>query len=132
MLTPDEKVRARHHMGYPQVQEARTFLLGYPVSVPTMTMIEGSLDKVAPAAEGQVRRMLTIMDALEEQMLADQELLAVVKVDEIEIRQDEFDQILKQYQHWQRGLGNLLGVPPNPYDQRFLGAGGGINVSVDH
>lgn len=130
MLNPEEKVKIRHHMGYPQVKAARTFFLGYPISAPTSTMIEGSLDQVEPQAEGQLRKLIVTLDAIEEQMTGDMELLAVEAIDEIKIRQDEFEQLLRQYKHWQLAMGNILGVPPNPFDQRFMGAGGGINAPV--
>lgn len=131
MLNPEEKVRVRHHLGYPQVTEARTFFLGYPISAPVTTMAEGSMDKIQPAAENMVRILLDRLDGIEAQMLEDQELLAVKQVDEIEINGEEFDKLTQQYQHWQKSLGNLLGIPPNPYDQRFMGAGSGINIGVE-
>lgn len=130
MLTPDEKVRIRHHMGYPQVEQARTFFLGYPISVPTSTMIEGSLDKIQPGAEPLLRKLIARLDVIEEQMIDDLELLAVRKIDEIEINPDEHGSLIAQYKHWQLAMGNLVGVPPNPFDQRFMSGGGGINAPV--
>lgn len=130
MFTPDEEVRIKHHLGYPQVKAARTFFLGYPISAPVTTMADGSIQNVEPAAERMVRVLLERLDGVECQMVEDQELLAVSKLDEIEIRPDEFGGLIGQYRHWQLSLGNILGIPPNPFDQRFMGAGGGINLDV--
>jgi hypothetical protein len=41
---------------------------------------------------------------------------------------------VQRYQYWQGELANMLQVPPNPFDQRFRGYGGGagINISVSN
>ena len=41
-ITEDERARGRHHLGYMQVQEASTFVLGVPSGVQTAFMIEGA------------------------------------------------------------------------------------------
>lgn len=135
MLADEEKVRARHHMGYVNVGAIQTFILGTPAAIQTQFMIEGAFDKVLPAAEPLFRKILTTLDTIETQMLEDMELLAITKLDTIEVRPDEFKQLTNQYEHWRRALGNIMGVPPNPFDQRFGGLGGGsggVNVRVQH
>jgi hypothetical protein len=129
-----EKVRLRHHLGYLNVAFAQTFALGIPTAVETQFLIEGAMNRVLPAAESECRRLVGILDKIECQMVDDQELLAVEKVDEIGISAKEMPRLRIEYQHWQRALGNLLGVPPNPYDQRFGGysGGSGLNASVCH
>lgn len=129
MLTEDEQARARHHLGYMQVQSAFAFVLGVPASVQTAFMIESAFSKVLPSGEPKLRQLLDILDGIETQVISDQETLVVESLDSIKIRPDEFNQLLKQYQWWQRALANILGVPPNPFDQRFT-SGGGLNVTV--
>ena len=132
-LAPDEKVRIRHHLGYLQVVQAQSYAFGNWAQLPTQFAVEGAMDKIDPQAEPQLRRLVKIMDAIEEQMVCDMELLATVAIDEIQVRQDEFAQLLKQYQFWQGALANLLSVVPNPYDQRFASLTGGtrgINTPV--
>lgn len=136
MISEDDKVRARMHMGYLNVQSASTFVLGVPAAIQTQFMIEGAWDRILPGAESRFRRILDRLDKIEEQIEDDTENLAADKVDEIELRKDEFDELIKRYKHWQGSLGNMLGVLPNPFDQRpYLGAGwnggsNGLNVSV--
>ncbi len=135
-LTLEERSRVRVHLGYPNVSAISTFTLGNPAAIETTFIIEGAMNKVLDEATGEVRRHLAILDGVLEQMLADQELLAVTKVDEIDIRQDEFAQLVRQYMFWRSSLGNVFGVGPNPFDQRFSSwAGGGmgsLNVTVQH
>jgi hypothetical protein len=133
-ITEADKVRARHHMGYLQVQEASTFVLGVPAGVQTQFVIEGALNKILPQAEDRFSTLLDNLDATEQQILDDQENLAVDQIAEIKVRADEFEQLVKRYQYWQGTLGNLLGVPPNPFDQRFSSWGGskGVNIPVMH
>ncbi len=128
-----EKTRIRHHLGYLNVEAAQTFVLGSPAGVQTQFIIEGAMNRVLPEAEVLARELLAKCDAVEGQLTENQELLAVTQVDEIGIRQDEFEQLVKRYHYWRNGLANVLGCYPNPFDKRF-GVGGamGINVPVMH
>ena len=137
MIAEQDKVRARHHMGYLNVGSAQTFVLGIPAAVQTQFTIEGAFSKVLPQAEAKFLDLLNKLDSIEVQIDENTENVAVDRVDEIELRKDEFRQLIIRYQHWQGALGNLLGVTPNPFDQRpWLGqgynGGGGVNVSVHH
>lgn len=133
-LTDEEKIRVRRHLGYLNVTAASTFSLGIPAAMQTQFIIEGAMNRLLPEAYDEVRRLLVILDGVEQQIVEDQELLAVSKVDEIDIRPDEFKQLVKQYLWWQASLANMFGVPPNPFDQRFASysGAGGINVNVQH
>ncbi len=128
-FTEADKVKIRHHMGYLNVNEAQTFALGVPAALETQYLIEGAMNRVLESAEVQAKNIVTKMDLIEEQMTGDLELLAVNKVGEIEINPDEMQKLRKEYRYWQRSLGNLLGVPPNPYDQRY---GSTLTVPVQH
>lgn len=132
-FSEEEKVQIRHHLGYLNVAQAQTFSLGTPAAVETQFLIEGAMNKVLPAAESKARQMIANCDAVESQMVENQELLVAEQVDEIKVRQDEFEALLKRYHFWRNALANILGVYPNPFDKRFASTGGGgINVRVTH
>lgn len=132
MLTEDEKSRARHHLGYLQVTSAQTFVLGVPAAVQTTFMIEGALNKLLPSGESKFRSILDNLDGVEAQIIEDQENLAVDQIDTIKVRPDEFKHLMIRYEYWRSGLANLLGIIPNPFDQRaYIGRGfSGVNVPV--
>lgn len=132
-----DKVRARHHLGYINAQSQATFVLGIPAAVQTQFVAEGAFNKILPSAEPLFLSLLDRMDAVECQIFGNTENLAADKVGEIELRKDEFAQLIVRYKHWQGAIGNMLGVPPNPFDARpLLGSGynggGGMNVRVHH
>lgn len=132
-FSEEEKVQIRHHLGYLNVAQVQTFSLGTPAAVETQFLIEGAMNKVLPAAESKARQMIANCDAVETQMIENQELLVAEQVDEIKVRQDEFEALLKRYHFWRNALANILGVYPNPFDKRFASTGGGgINVRVTH
>lgn len=135
-LTEAEKVRTRHHLGYLGVAQASTFALGVPAAIETSFMLENAFGLILPQTEPLVRQLLDNLDSIEQQILDDQELLAVDQVDEIKIRSDEYEQLLKRYFYWRNGLANAFGVIPNPFDKRFTSWGGpgagGINITVQH
>lgn len=131
-FTAEEKVSIRHHMGYLNVAASQTYVLGSPAALETQFIIEGAMDKVLMAAEPQVRRHMQILDKIEEQMIGDQEILAVDVVGEITLRKTEMPELRKEYKYWQASLANLLGVYPNPFDKRNDATSGGVNVPVNH
>jgi hypothetical protein len=129
-ITDEEKVRTRHVLGYLNVQFAFTFVLGVPSAVQTQFTIEGAFTRILPAALPEFRRILGICERIENQMVDDLELLAVEQVDEIHVRKDEQAALWKEYEKWRRALANLMGIAPNPFDQRLQV--GGVNVHVNH
>lgn len=136
-LSLQEKVKVRHHLGYLNVEESQTFALGTPASVETQFMIEGAMNRVLPEAVPEVRRLLQVLDSIEEQQIMNLELIQVKKLGEIEINSTGEDreqkQLVQVYDRWVESLANLIGSYRNPFDKRLgkLGSGG-INVAVQH
>lgn len=87
------------------------------------------MDRVLEDELPQVRRHLAILDKFEQQMIDDVELMAINRIDTIEVNQKEQAQLLVVYDYWRKSLANLFGVTVNPSDQRFMG-GMGVNVVV--
>ena len=134
MLTPEVRVSIKHHLGYPNANAIATFVLGVPAMMESLFMLEGAMNAVAPAAEERVHEQLRRLEKIENQLEENADALLVAKADEVELRENEMDLLMKRYVYWQGGLCNLLGVPgPNPFDARFSGAGGqGVNIAVSH
>lgn len=131
VLSEADKVRIRHHMGYPQMLEVARFALGLPATFETAFLIERAMDLVKQEAVPLVQALLARLDAIEAQMAEDEELLAVDKVGEIDIREDEQESLDKRYDRWLGKLENALSCERNPND-RTGGGGGGINAPVRH
>lgn len=134
-LSSAEKVKVRHHLGYLNVQEAQTFVLGTPAAVETQFIIEGAMNRVLEEALPEVRRHLQILDTIEDQMVQNLELLQIKKIDTIEVNSTGSDreqkQIVKVYDRWVESLANLLGTYRNPFDKR-KGSGGSLNARVSN
>lgn len=129
-FTDEEKVRIRHAMGYLNVSEVSTYQLGIPAAVETQYLIETAMNKILPEGETFMRNLLTRLETIESQMMENLENLAVESIDEIKINPKEHTKLRREYKHWQLSLANMLGIPPNPNDQRHLSAG--ISVRVAH
>jgi hypothetical protein len=134
MISEQDKVRARDHLGYIGVGSVWTFSLGVPAALQTQFMVEGAFGKILPQHEAKFVQLLDRMDKIEQQIEDDTENVAADAIDEIKLRSDEFEQLLIRYKYWQAKLANLLGIVPNPFDQRWsswVGGGGlGPNIPV--
>ena len=131
-ITEAEKVKARMHAGYLNVAEQSTFSLGIPAGVQTQFTIEGAFKRILPQAEPEFRRHLVILDNIQCQILENTGNVAVEAIGTIKINKEAFRDFVKQYFWWVASMCNLMGVTPNPFDQRratWLG-GGGANVGV--
>lgn len=130
--TREEKVRARHHLGFLNVSEVYTFVLGTPAAVETQFAIEGALNRILPEAMPLFRELLAKCDATEAQRFDDQDALVATRVGSIELsgRKGQIAQAM-QYDYWRQGLANCLGIYTNPFDKRLDLSAGGINTRVE-
>lgn len=130
-ITEDEKVRGRHHMGYPNVDQVATFGLGIPAAFQTQFMIETGFNRVLPQAENKFRELLNTLDCIECEVMGGIDLASIDSVEDIKISEKRLPKLAQYYKIAQEALGNMLGVPPNPYDQReWLQGGVGFSIPV--
>ncbi len=136
-LTPEERMRIKDHLGWPNPMMIQTFILGVPAAREPLFILEGAMNAINPIAESRVRQTLERLDRIEELIDIDADTLILSKADEVEIDPEQFEKLLKRYAYWQGKLCNFLGVPgPNPWDARLSawnGLGGGsMNIPVMH
>jgi hypothetical protein len=130
-LTPDEIVKCRAHMGYPNISAVSTYALGVPAAMQTTFMIEGAMVKVLPQAESRLRYLLEKLDKAECKIDDVLDVVEMTKAEDVEFNQEALPRLARIYKIHQQGLANLLGIVPNPHDQReWLAGAGGINVPV--
>lgn len=132
LVTDEEKSRARHHLGYIQVEAVATFSLGIPAAMQTTFMIEGALNRImtTPGAIEKFRQLLERLDCVENEVFCGVDLASVDVLDTITVRKDRLRELAKYYLIAVGGLENLLGVPRNPWDCREWLDLGNINVRV--
>lgn len=132
LLTEEEKVRVRHHLGFLNVQEVETFVLGTPSSVETQFLIEGAFNKLMPTALPKFRQLLATCDQIEEMMICALGNLEANRVGTIELNHQGADnqqrQLQRRYNYFCAALANMLGVIQNPYDKRMLGRSYNVRV----
>lgn len=131
-ISEGDKVRARHVLGYLNVEQAQTFVLGMPAGVQTQFMIEGALNRVLPQSLDLLLRMLDYADGIECELFGGIDLASVSSIAEIKVNPDRRKELAGYYKNAQQSIANLLGIIPNPFDQRdwLGGSGGHINVPV--
>jgi hypothetical protein len=133
MLSLEEKVSVRHHLGFPNCVMIETFILGVPSAREPLFMLEGAMDSINPAAEPRVRRAIARLDRTDERIEEASDAVEVASADEVEFRENALEILRKYYARWQGELCNLLGIPcPNPYDAREYLAPAGLNITVRH
>ena len=119
LLTPEEKVKVRHHLGFLGVAEAFTMQAGIPAGVETQFILEGAMNRILPQSLPLARDLIAKCDQTEEQFFEYQDALVANKVGSIELAGRKGQQaILKQYNYWRQGLANMFGAFCNPYDMR--------------
>ena len=117
-------------MGYLNVEASQTFVLGIPAAVQTQFVIEGAMNRILPQAVGIFVDYLDRMDCIECELYGGVDLASVSVIAEIQVRPDRRKELAGYYKIAQQGLANMLGIPPNPFDQREWLQGCTLNVSV--
>ncbi len=118
-FTDPEKERIRYHLGYVEVQPAASIQFGVPRPIQTIFLVETAMNNILQVAEDRVRRIVGVMDGVEEQLIDAQARLAATQLDELHLREDEPDKLEKEYVRWGCRLADVLGVPIYPYSQRY-------------
>jgi hypothetical protein len=134
MLSDADKERARYHLGYLQVTAASSFAFGMPALVETQFMFESAIQRVHANAEFRVRSILDKLDEIECRLFRSSEELFAKRAGDLEPNLSQPDDVERELVRWACQLGQMLGVPPYPYSERFkslLNMGGRAgNVAV--
>jgi hypothetical protein len=129
VLTEDEKNRIRHHGGYLLTNPVSSIQLGFPRASQPQFLVESAMNNLPEAAVGQIRRYISILDTIEDQLVDATLRFKAKKLAEIELRDNETDMLEREYSRWAKRLYDDLGCPLNIYSERFR-AGGGASINV--
>lgn len=132
VLSPLERAKVRHHLGYPNVSAMASIQLGVPKPLQTMFLVETAMDKILTEFLPTIRQTICVLDGIESQMVSGQPNLAVNKLGEMELRKEHLDQLEREYKRWAFRLAEDIGVPVYLFSSRFKGTGqgGAGNISV--
>ena len=122
-LTDAEKERTRYHLGYLEVAPAASSQFGIPRPLQTVLLVESAMNNLIEAAIPRVRKILNVMDGVEYKLCEAQDRLAAKQVDSLQLRDNEPDQLEKEYVRWGWRLADVLGVPIYAYSNRYRNAG---------
>jgi len=122
-LSDAERDRVRYHCGYMSVQPAASIQYGVPRPIPTMFLIEAAMSNLLEVAVDRVRRVLQILDNIENKLVDSQDRLAADQLGDLKIRATEPDQLEGEYRRWAFRLADILGVPLYYYSRKLQGGG---------
>lgn len=125
VLTPQEKERARYHLGYLGVQVADSLSFGQPIPIQTLFIVEASMDNLIAEHVPRVRAILNTLDGIECRLIDAAGRLAATALGELKLRDNEPDLLEREYYRWAGRLADILGCPLYPYSNRFKGRGAG-------
>lgn len=106
-------------MGYLSVTPASAITFGLPAPIQTLFLVDSAINRLVPEAEDRVRKLLSILDNIECKMVEWQDYLAASKVDNLEIRPDNIEQLEWEYSRWASRLADELGAPLYPGSTKF-------------
>src|SRR5689334_6510509 len=136
-FTDEEKALIRFYLAYPnlsQVQQAMQ--LGIPAAQQALFLLEGNFDRILPAGENIVRKILCqLNDIVFGQLTTARSRMRAIAIGEIKLNADEAGMLTGEFIRWQRLLADQMASPINPYGEvasfGIGGAmGGGVNVPV--
>jgi hypothetical protein len=90
------------------------------------------MDRVPESQAQIVRKLIGVMDGLDQQLLDAQQYLVAGKLGEIEINLEVCNALEGEYTRWAQRLADALGAIVNPYSVRFYGGKQPLVVRVRH
>lgn len=126
MLTDDEKAKVRRALGYFNAATASSIMLGVPRPAQPLFLVEQSMGFLLPAGETEVRRLLAIIDSIDDRMLRAHGRLAAEEIGEIVMNPRELTALKQERFYWAGRLSDEIGAPMNEaYAMQYRGGGGG-------
>lgn len=132
ILTETEKHKIRFHLGYLGTSAVVSIQLGVPRASQPMFLVESAMNNLPEEAVGNVRRIIVVLDGVEERLIQAQDRLAAKQVGNITMNPTEPQDLEKEYRRWAERLADFLGVPLNVWSHRFRGGAGALNVAVQN
>lgn len=133
-LTEPQQSRIRHFLGYPSFSSlSQSIQLGYPAASQPLFLLEDAFRRLKPGGEAAVLQDLCECESIEKQMSQARTRFSALKLDKLEVNQQETQQLLGALRYWSARLADDLGVVANPYSQaEWLGTSlsGGVNSRV--
>lgn len=137
-LSENDRERVRYHLAFLNVEPVSSIALGFPSAQQAQFLVERAMDRVLPAGVPRVLRIVNHLDCIEEQMMGSLKHLKAQQIGELKLRNSneeptEQDLLEREYMRWALRLADQLGVPINPFSERFrhgLYGGGGMNTPV--
>jgi len=131
LLTDAEKARVRYHLGYLASGFAASLQYGLPRPVQTVFMLEEAMTGLVESnALDRVRKIVCILDKIEDKMVCAVDQLGVEKLGEISLRGNHADLLEKEYDRWSSRLADIFGVPKYPFSVKTQRRGPGTVVPV--
>ena len=87
VLTDEEKVSIRHHLGYLQTSPVVTIFMGFPAATQTSFLVETAMDYIPAAAVGLIRDEIADLDRCEREMREARFRLSAKSVDQIDLNE---------------------------------------------
>lgn len=131
-LSESEKERVRYHLGYLNVEPPGSITLGFPSASQALYLVEIALERLIPSTVERVLKIVDHLDCIEMQMMEANKRLKAQQLGELKLRNSndeatEQELLEKEYHRWARRLSDNLGVPLNPFSEKFR-RGGGANA----
>jgi hypothetical protein len=134
-LTEYDRARVRYHLGYLQTEPTSSIHLGYPAMSQALFLVERAMDNLIPSAVEIVQKNLDHLNSLECMLFDAASRLKVQSVGDVKLRtsNDEPSETVlleKEIYRWASRLADNLGVPLNPYSERYRSEIRGPNIPV--
>lgn len=132
ILNDNERMRAKHHLGYINATAAQAFSFGIIAQLEVQSQCEAALDNLLPVALPKFQQLLCALDKIECTVFGTTDLAQIESVAEIKVNREMLKELRERYRLAQESLANMIGTIPNVWDQRswLMVGGGGINVPV--
>lgn len=129
LFTDEQRSRIRQHLGFGDAQLTAALPAGGRATLQVQFLCDKAMELLNEPGQPRVLQLLGTCDAVEAKQAEQMDVAIAHRLGDLTVRDDGFDELVRQYDYWVAQLASALNTTRNPYDERLRDRRGGVNGS---
>jgi hypothetical protein len=128
-FTDEQVARIRQHLGFGDAALTAALPAGGYATLQVQFLADKAMELLNESGKPRVLAMLAMCESVEQRMAEQMDVAVATRIGDLVVREDGFNELVRQYDHWVAELASALNTTRNPYDERLRARAGGVNGS---
>ena len=126
-FTREQAAQIRQHLGFGDAHLTAALPAGGRATLQVQFLCDKAMELLLPTGVPRVLRMVAMCEATEARMAEQLDVAVADRIGDLVMRDDGFNELVRQYDYWVAQLASALNTLRNPFDERLRARAGGVN-----